>query len=314
MSGLAPTHDVAKNTDSWESTPNSAGWYHTLNQYAANGTISARYGYLGTGTSAPFSNGLEYAMDAEGRVNGLWDQSLSQWLWEGTTYSPASQPNQLQFYSGDSESFGWDANTGRMTSWTSTVGSLQQAGSLTWNANGTLQTMQINDSANTGNTQTCNYVYDDLTRLSSAGCGSPWAQTFSYDAFGNITKAGSSIFNPGYASNNRITGFSYDPRGDITNDGTNAYTYNAQGRAITAGGSTISYDAFNREVELQTTNGYTQFVYAPDGFKFCLYAWPVGCQIHCAVDGGVAGGIHSGPARASGFLETFRLAGDGSPG
>jgi RHS repeat-associated protein len=47
-----------------------------------------------------------------------------------------------------------------------------------------------------------------------------------------------------------------------------SYTYNAQGRAITAGGSTISYDAFNREVELQTSNGYTQFVYAPDGFKF----------------------------------------------
>jgi hypothetical protein len=36
------------------------------------------------------------------------------------------------------------------------------------------------------NTQTCNYTYDDLTRIKTANCGTPWNQTFSFDPFGNI--------------------------------------------------------------------------------------------------------------------------------
>ncbi len=66
-----------------------------------------------------------------------------------------------------------------MTNWTSTVGSKQQAGALTWNRNGTLQQLAITDTANPADAQTCNYAYDDLARLSSAQCGTPWAQTFS---------------------------------------------------------------------------------------------------------------------------------------
>ena len=115
-------------TDAWESTPNSGGWYHAVNSYAANGPVSSRAGYWGTGTTSPFSNSFTYSFDGEGRQVGLADNTIGKSLWSGTTYNAASQPNQIQFYSGDSESFSWDwqapglmISPGSMLSWTSTV-------------------------------------------------------------------------------------------------------------------------------------------------------------------------------------------------
>lgn len=261
-------------TDAWESTPHSGGWYHLQNQYAANGAISVRLGYLGTGTSTAFANVLAYGMDGEGRANSLMDQTLNKSLWSGTTYSAAGEPNQLQFYSGDKESFTWDPNSDRMTAWTSNVGSLHQTGNLTWNANGTLQQMALIDTANTANSQTCNYIYDDLERISSGLCsGSLWGQDFTYDVFGNIKKTvppsyTGITFTPNYNSGNQLTNFSYDAGGHVTNDGTNIYTYNAEGRMATVSGTAVVYDAFTRLVEGPGPSGTQQLVYAPDGFKF----------------------------------------------
>ncbi len=163
---------------------------------------------------------------------------------------------------------------GSMLSWTSNVGSKQPAALLTWNPNGALRILQVSDSANTPNTQTCNYFYDDLGRLGgtdangyTVDCGSTWSQTFSYDAFGNIKKSGSSSFQPNYNANNQVSnlGFTYDLNGNIKNDGTNAYTYSVYNRPVTAGGNSATYDAFKRLVEV---NGNTQLVYSPDGLKF----------------------------------------------
>ena len=99
---------------------------------------------------------------------------------------------------------GWRAKEGREPFGKLRAGS-GAPGTLTWNANGTLNNLQINDNANAGNVQNCGYAYDDLARLASVSCGSVWQQTFSYDAFGNITKAGSVIFNPGYNGNGSST-------------------------------------------------------------------------------------------------------------
>jgi RHS repeat-associated protein len=122
-------------------------------------------------------------------------------------------------------------------------------------------------------------MYDDLERVSSNLCsGSLWGQDFNYDVFGNITKtvpAGytGTIFDPGYGSGNRVSGYSYDTDGDVTNDGDTLYTYNIQGRPASVSGLGITgvgvYDAFNRLVEWQTSpGGDTQLVYAPDAYKF----------------------------------------------
>ena len=63
-------------------------------------------------------------------------------------------------------------------------------GALTWNANAALQKLNINDPFTSASTQSCSYLYDDLSRLSQADCGSgKWGQSFSFDALGNISKS-----------------------------------------------------------------------------------------------------------------------------
>jgi RHS repeat-associated protein len=267
------------------------------NTYAANGPVLTRNGYLGTGTTTPFSNAFKYSFDGEGRPNALTDMTIAKAIWSGTTYNAASQPDQVAFYSGDNESFTWDWRTdgsmripGSLLSWTSSVGTgtnkKQQTGTLTWNENGTLQILQINDGFNAANTQNCNYGYDDLARVSSALCGTGgWGQNFSYDAYGNINKTVPQgytgvVFNPGpYAAGNHLPGYNYDAgtgynggNGNLTNDGSNTYTYSVYNRPATvansSGTTTAVYDALKRTVELQAGSGNTQLLYAPDGLKF----------------------------------------------
>jgi hypothetical protein len=124
-----------------------------------------------------------------------------------------------------------------------------------------VKTLAITDPFNASNAQTCNYAYDDLTRLKSANCGTPWSQTFNYDAFGNITKSGSLSWQPGYnQSTNRYTlaGTSYDADGNLLSDTFSTCAWSAYGRPTTLAGKTITYDALDRMVEKRcpTTSRY----------------------------------------------------------
>ena len=78
----------------------------------------------------------------------------------------------------------------------------------------------------------CPYTHDDLVRIASGNCGSIWSQTFGCDAFGNITKSGSSQFQPGYnRQTNQMSassGTSYDLNGDVLNHQKNQ-TYEISG-------------------------------------------------------------------------------------
>ena len=118
--------------------------------------------------------------------------------------------------------------------------------------------------------QTCTNTYDDLARISGNTCGSTWAQTFGYDAFGNISKSGSiswgclSCYT--YSTNryntvpNQIT---YDANGNLLADSFNTYTWDVYGDLASANGNAITYDAFGRMVE--NSNGGNQFAYGPSG-------------------------------------------------
>ncbi len=151
-------------------------------------------------------------------------------------------------------------------------------GALTWNANGTLKQLQITDQINTANSQTCTYGYDDLTRITGANCGSVWAQTFGLDPFGNLTKSGSASFQPLYnvAKNqySSIPGGSvaYDTNGNLTNDVTHTYTWDADGNNLSVDGSTVTmiYDAMDRMIEQTRGSSHTQIVYGPSGMKLAL--------------------------------------------
>ena len=130
-----------------------------------------------------------------------------------------------------------------------------QTGRLTWNNNGTLGQLQINDNPDPANAQTCTYAYDDLARIMSVRCGvGGWGQDFSYDAFGNITKTVPQgytgvAFTPHYNSNNHVASFTYDLAGNVTNDLDTSFVYDVYGHPITTDATTNTFDAFGRAVD-----------------------------------------------------------------
>ncbi|HKV79530.1 MAG TPA: RHS repeat-associated core domain-containing protein [Candidatus Sulfotelmatobacter sp.] len=246
-------------SDVYESTPHSGGYYHASASYWVNGVLQ--------NLNAP-AFGMSYAVDGEGRVYSAGGGSSLG----STTYNAASRPLTVTFGSGDSDSFVYDPNTFRMTQYKYNVNGQSVVGNLNWNANGTLQSLNITDPFDAANTQNCAYTHDDLTRIASGNCGSIWSQTFTYDAFGNITKTGSSQFQPGYnwQTNQMSTGASYDANGDVLSDGLHSYAWDAETRPTTIDTVTATYDALGRMVEQNKSGSYTEIEYAPTGFKLQL--------------------------------------------
>jgi RHS repeat-associated protein len=248
----------------YESTPHSGGYFWVGETYWPNGAVSAVNNNLATLPD------FTYGVDGEGRVNTV-SANTGQNPVTATVYNVASETTQVTFGSTDFDVFGFDANTFRMTQYRFNVNGQNVTGTLTWNANGTLGKLNITDPFNTTNTQQCIYSHDDLARLASANCGSVWSQTFTYDAFGNITKAGTNSFNPGYNSNNQMaTGATYDSNGDVLTDSLHSYAWDSLGRPTTIDTVTATYDALGRIVEQSKSGMNTEMVYDCAGNKLAL--------------------------------------------
>jgi len=255
-------------SDIYEKTPNSAGYYHVNEQYWANGALKQLSGLSSLPT-------FTYTPDGEGRIYQV-SASSGQNPVTNAVFNNASLPTTVSFGSSDSDSFTYDPNTDRMTQYQFSVNGQSLTGALTWNANATLQNLNITDALNSADTQSCNYIYDDLMRIQSANCGSVWSQTFSYDAFGNIYKTGSVSFQALYSSStNRITSIgsftpTYDSDGNLLTDPLHTYSWDAFGRPMTIDSVNMTYDALGRMVEQSRSGTYTQFVYGPHGGKFAI--------------------------------------------
>jgi RHS repeat-associated protein len=272
-------------TDVYESTPHyNSAYYHTTASYWPTGILKSLSGIPGVPTINYGANGS--GLDGEGRITQVTASSgqnpvTNVTYWTSSTTNPLGALTGVTFGSGDRDSFGFDPNTGRMTSYSFSVNGQTDSGALYWNPNGTLIKLVITDHIpGTADSQTCNYGYDDLQRLDSASCGSLWSQTFSYDAFGNITKSGSGTFAPLYTFSNGATtnqffslpsvSVSYDSNGNLLTDNLNSYTWDPNwGTMLTvSNGSTLvtaTYDALGRMVENNAGGTWTEFLYGPTG-------------------------------------------------
>jgi RHS repeat-associated protein len=160
-----------------------------------------------------------------------------------------------------------------MIGYQSMINGQQIYGQPAWNANGSLATLWTSDPYNSAiNNATCNYTYDDLSRVSSVNCGANlWSQTFSYDRFGNISKSGSVSFQPTYDSTtNRMTSIAgltptYDNNGNVTYDGLHHFAWNVYRELTAVDSTTIIRDAFGRVAETDQGSTYSQFRYDPSG-------------------------------------------------
>src|SRR5256885_13543544 len=59
----------------------------------------------------------------------------------------------------------------------------------------------------------------------------------------------------------------YDAKGNVLNDNSHTYSWNVSGQPVTIDSVSATYDAFGRMVEQNRAGAYTQFAYAPTGFK-----------------------------------------------
>src|SRR5713101_653209 len=286
--------------DFYEATPHSSGAYDVKQSYWEDGASKQLSNLPGLpAITYGGTIGSTVGLDGEGRFTQVTAAS-GQNPMTGVTYvnSGTTQPigalTQVNFGSLDYDQFSFDPNTSRQKQYVFNVNGQTDAGTLTWNANGSLKQFAIADTVpGAVDSQTCNYTHDDLGRIASVDCGSSnWQQNFSYDAFGNIAKTvpagGTGISFPPthfYAYNtatNRInlTGYTYDNNGNLVTDatGSHQYSWDADGNPTCVDNVVITYDASGRAVE-QARGGsdcthpgtsYQQIVYSPGGGKLAL--------------------------------------------
>jgi RHS repeat-associated protein len=116
--------------------------------------------------------------------------------------------------------------------------------------------MSITDGMASARSQT--FSYDNLNRLQSAHDGSNWGETYTYDNWGNLYQTTRmsgysggnnwSLTAPG--TSNQLSNQSYDGAGEVTVDQySNSYSYDAEGRLLSAGSGSYVYDGAGNRVE-----------------------------------------------------------------
>jgi RHS repeat-associated protein len=128
-----------------------------------------------------------------------------------------------------------------------TIFSLGYAYGPTGQNNGNVSTITNNRDGN----RTQNFSYDSLNRITQAYTNGPnWGETYTIDAWGNLTNrgpvSGKTNYEPLNAAPatvaNRLPGYSYDAAGNLTQNGSTTYTYDAENRIVSAAGWTYVYD------------------------------------------------------------------------
>jgi RHS repeat-associated protein len=313
--------------DVYESTPHSSGYYHVSASYWEHGALKS-LGIVNIANlpTAYYGASDGSGLDGEGRVTKVTTSSGNNlassviYTTSGTA-QPIGSLTNVTLGSGDSDAFTYDALTGRLTSYTFNMNSaVAKSGALTWNANGTLGQFALTDNLNTSNTETCTYSHDDLGRISSANCsGNKWGQNFSYDPFGNITKSATvgTTFLPTYdLATNRFSTMpgctpTYDLDGNLLNDCSHIYTWQADGRVAATDTVSLTYDALGRVVEQKRGSSYTEIVYTPGGGKLALMNGQTLQQAFYALPGGGTAVYNSSGLayyRHSDWLGSSRLA------
>ena len=127
----------------YQSSPHSAGYYNIGATYwAPQGLLDVLTPNMGSNIPA-----WTYTPDGEGRVNTVSANSGTNPV-TATSYNGFSEPTGITLGSGDSDAFQYDPNTGRMTQYQATIDGSAAYGTLTWNANWTLQSLSTFDPFN----------------------------------------------------------------------------------------------------------------------------------------------------------------------
>jgi RHS repeat-associated protein len=204
------------------------------------------------------------------RVSGITNSVAPTTFVSGAHYNALGERTTQTLGNGLTETWTYD-NRGRVASYALKNGSTTDYSySLSYYPNGNVMT--ANDSFN-GNWA---YGYDDLNRMTSANVTGQTHFgsidfTYAYDRFGNrwqqnVTLGSGPTSSLAFDANNHIigSGITYDGAGNVTDDGTNTYTYDPEERIATVPSQSASfyYDGDgNRGVIYATACNVCQFPY-----------------------------------------------------
>jgi RHS repeat-associated protein len=235
-----------------------------------------------------------------GRLNSLTDGAGANYL-NGIGYNAAGQVTGLTLGNGVAETYGYDSNRLQLTTQTATKSGGPQNGLMNLTYNYQASAGQMGGGTTTGNagqlmsisgtinatTESAGYTYDNLGRLvtsNQTSNGSSAQRRFGYDRWGNrtgmwdATSGGNQIQTivlqqSGGAPTNQLQSvttsgvsknYTYDAAGNVTNDGTHTYQYDAENRIVSVDAAVTaiySYDHNNRRIKTVVGSTTTHFVW-----------------------------------------------------
>lgn len=257
--------------------------------YSQTYTVGYAYNADGSVTAITYPSGrvVDRNYDAIGRLCAIATSTgscaPSSYYATSLAYNAAQQLTGLTYGNGVAASYGFSADRLQLNSLSYSYGStslfsLTYAYGTSGTNNG--QIASITDNADTG--RSVSYTYDGLGRISTATTGGDssypaWGLQMTYDRYGNRTAQSISSGCTGIAcptnslsvssATNQIsgTGFSYDANGNMTGDGLNSSTYDAENRNVTSSG--YLYDPAGMRIykctgSCSTASVYTVYIYS----------------------------------------------------
>jgi RHS repeat-associated protein len=256
---------------SFDSMGRTAALRKTINSV----TKQANFTYNDDGTQNTIQDfsgtTFTYAYTAAGLPSGVSDGSGYNWASSGT-YNAAGQltglSNQLTIPYPVMRSVTYNNRLQPASIIASIYGYAQQVLHYTYGTaghnNGNISYIQNGMS---GGDRDQTFGYDNLNRVTSAGDESHWGESYTYDDWGNmtaktITRGTGYSFSVTANGNNQLSNLSYDSAGEVIQDQFgNTFSYDAEGRILTAGSGTYVYDGDGNRVK--KTNGSGTTLYWP---------------------------------------------------
>ena len=248
---------------------------------SVNKTISNCYNLDGSLSQTTYPSGsvFAYSYDTAQHLLQVKDTAHNITYFQNTSYYPGGQINQATYgnavetsiFNGRLQPCWYYAATATPLAPNTACGGTATAANVLdlkynfgygTNDNGNVLNLTNDKDSN----RSVAYAYDALNRIASAttpnadcstmpsGITKNWGETFTVDAWGNLTnrsatKCSAEPLSVVALTNNRLSGFGYDADGNMTSNGGASYTYTAERRLKTAGGVTYTYDGDGNRVK-----------------------------------------------------------------
>jgi RHS repeat-associated protein len=230
-------------------------------------SVSYSYNYDGSTASVTYPSGRIVSYDVTGAGLPTYAKDIANSINYAlnTAYAPHGAlgsivNGQATGFSGITETVGYNSRLVPTSMVASSSNGTALSLAYSYFANNNVNV--ITNNRDTGRTQT--FGYDALNRITSAysqaNSGNDcWGQSIptdgtGYDRYGNllkinVSKCSAPSLNLGVNAYNRVSAFSYDAPGDVTNDGFYNYSWDAEGHMTAVGSTTYTFDGDGRRAK-----------------------------------------------------------------